>query len=123
MKYSALTRIDRSNVAQLEVAWSWQSGEEPVHAPSDLPALGQLGNAGPMVTAGGLVFLSGNNPWMYAIDAASGEILWEGDLGGLQGTANPMTYRGDDGRQYVVTGVSTAAGAAGGLIAFALPAG
>ena len=34
-----------------------------------------------------------------------------------------MTYRGGDGRQYVVIGVSTAAGADGGLIAFALPEG
>jgi len=89
----------------------------------DLPPLGQLGHAGPMVTAGGLIFLSGNNPELYAIDAASGEILWKGDLGGVVGTANPMTYRARDGRQYVVIGVSTAGGQDGGLVAFALPDG
>ena len=61
-------------------------------------------------------------PTFYAFDRETGEILWTGDLGGLQGTANPMTYR-SGGRQYVVVGVSTGAGADGGLVAFALPDG
>ena len=124
--YGTVTAIDMDSGERL---WQVVVGDQPrmrAHPALrdlDLPALGQLGNAGPVVTAGGLVFLSGNNPEMYAIDSASGEILWEGDLRGLQGTANPMTYRGGDGRQYVVIGVSTAAGADGGLTAFVLPEG
>ena len=124
--YGTLTAIDMDRGEHL---WQVVIGDQPrmrAHPALrdlDLPPLGQLGHAGPMVTAGGLIFLSGNNPELYAIDAASGEILWKGDLGGVVGTANPMTYRARDGRQYVVIGVSTAGGQDGGLVAFALPDG
>ena len=30
MKYSPLRQIDRESVGRLEVAWTWDSGEEPV---------------------------------------------------------------------------------------------
>ena len=120
--YGTVTAIDMDRGEHL---WQVVVGDQPLMrahpALLDLPPFGQLGNAGPMVTAGGLLFLSGNNPELYAIDTASGEIVWEGDLGGPQGTANPMTYRAGDGRQYIVIGVSAATGADGGLIAFALP--
>jgi quinoprotein glucose dehydrogenase len=87
-----------------------------------LPSLG-----GEIITAGGLVFIAGamGDPHFRAFDIDSGKVLWTADLPAA-GNATPMTYRGSDGRQYVVI-------AAGGhakfdakrsdaLVAFALPA-
>ena len=33
-KYSTLTQIDRHSVSRLEIAWTWDAGEEPVPGPS-----------------------------------------------------------------------------------------
>ena len=80
---------------------------------------------GTIVTKGGLVFVAATNDKRFrAFDKDSGEQLWEYRLP-ASGHATPMTYKGKDGRQYVVI-------AAGGgnkynknylakLIAFALP--
>jgi quinoprotein glucose dehydrogenase len=54
------------------------------------------------VTAGGLVFTAGMlEPAIYAFDAKTGERLWKGTLP-TSARATPMTYRGRDGRQFVV---------------------
>ena len=79
---------------------------------------------GPIVTAGGLVFIgAAMDNYLRAFDAKSGAELWRGRLP-AGGQATPMTYAWK-GRQYVVI-------AAGGhsmlnttrgdsVIAFALP--
>lgn len=54
-----------------------------------------------MVTAGGLVFVSGGDAVLYAYDASTGRELWRGELGGY-GYAVPMTNRTMQGRQFVV---------------------
>ena len=33
-KFSPLATIDRSNVAALEVAWTWETGERPLDGPA-----------------------------------------------------------------------------------------
>jgi quinoprotein glucose dehydrogenase len=86
-----------------------------------LPSLG-----GPIITAGGLVFVAGAmDNYLRAFDVETGAELWKGRLP-AGGQATPMTFRGpSSGRQFVVI-------AAGGhgklgtrlgdtLIAFALP--
>ena len=70
------------------------------------------------MTGGGLVFLTGGGNVLYAVDSSSGEELWSARLG-QQGYANPMTYRGPDGRQFVV--IATGRGSGTRLMAFALP--
>ncbi len=82
--------------------------------------LGVSGAPGPIVTAGGLVFLTGGGDVLYAFDSETGAELWSGDLG-QAGYANPMTYRASDGRQYVV--IATGRGAGTRLMAFARPSG
>lgn len=84
-----------------------------------------LANAGgPIVTAGGLVFLAATmDDRIRAFDLETGEVLWSAELP-LSGMATPMTYA-VDGRQYVVI----AAGGHGKMgmptgdyvVAFALP--
>ena len=88
---------------------------------------GTLSLGGPIVTAGGLVFIAGTlDPFLRAFDLETGKELWNAQLP-ASGHATPMTYRlSAQGKQYVVI-------AAGGhakiteeplndaLVAFALP--
>jgi len=90
----------------------------PLLSGLNLPPLGVAGSPGPIVTAGGLVFLTGGGAALYAVDKTNGMILWETDLGD-QGYSVPMTYRTSDGRQFVV--IATGAGDNAVLKAFALP--
>lgn len=63
--------------------------------------VGNSGSAGPTATAGGLVFVGATNDRRFrAFDAATGQQLWETQLR-ANANANPMTYRGRSGRQYV----------------------
>lgn len=83
--------------------------------PPERQLTGGSGSAGPTATAGGLVFIGATNDRRFrAFDARSGKELWFAQLDN-QVNANPMTYLGKDGRQYV------AAVAGDTLLAFALP--
>lgn len=81
-----------------EVKWTTPAGSfKPGVTPPGSPALG-----GPIVTAGGLVFMAGTlDPAIYAYDVETGKQLWLGELP-TSARATPMTFRGRDGRQYLV---------------------
>ena len=121
--YAVLTAIDLNageHVWQVTLGDSPWIRNHPLLQQVELPQLGiaiSVGLSGPLVTRGGLVFISGGSSALYAIDSLSGETLWKADLGG-GGYGNPMTYQTRSGRQYVViaTGEEDAA-----LMAFALP--
>jgi quinoprotein glucose dehydrogenase len=72
------------------------------------------------------VFVAGTlEPAIYAHDVRSGKLLWKGRLP-TSARATPMTYRGADGRQYVVIsagghGVPIGPPLGDHVIAFALP--
>jgi len=84
-----------------------------------LPAqLGAVGNAGVIVTRGGIVFAGGGDRALHAIDKRSGADLWTYSTGELRTTGTPMTYRAG-GRQYVVVAVG-GPGSGATLLAFAL---
>ena len=107
-----------------EIAWRVPFGqgspairEHPLLQGVELPErLGTPGNAGPLVTRGGLVFVGGGEPYLYAFDKATGSELWRGATPFVT-NANPMTYRARSGRQFVV--IATGAGADAALVAFA----
>jgi PQQ-dependent dehydrogenase (methanol/ethanol family) len=68
--------------------------------------------SGAMATAGGLVFYGTMDGWFKAVDAETGDLLWQFQTGsGIIG--QPTTYRGPDGHQYVaiLSGVGGWAGA------------
>jgi quinoprotein glucose dehydrogenase len=97
-----------------EIAW-----EVPLGLTEALPEGKQLtgnsGSAGPTVTAGGLVFVGATSDRRFrAFDSKTGKELWAARLD-AQVNANPMTYRGKSGKQYV------AVIATDSLVAFALP--
>ena len=59
------------------------------------------GFGGPIVTAGGLVFIGATSDrYFRAFDAATGKVLWQRQLDYAPLTI-PISYRGKDGRQYV----------------------
>ena len=109
-----------------EIAWKVPFGEgspelreHPLLHGVELPErLGTRGNSGPMATGGGLVFLGGGEPYLYAFDTATGGEIWRGATP-FKTQANPMTYRARSGRQFVV--IATGRGADATLVAFARP--
>ena len=83
-----------------EIAW-----QSIVGITEGLPAgkqnTGGGGSAGPIATAGGLVFIGATPDNRFrAIDSNNGKELWVVKLG-KNANANPMTYQGKDGKQYV----------------------
>jgi len=109
--WGRLTAIDASTG---DVAW-----QVPLGITEQLPAgkqrTGRPLVAGPIVTAGGLVFIGGTDDNRFrALDAKTGRELWVTKLD-RRGNANPMTYQGKDGKQYVAI-VATDA-----LVVYALP--
>jgi lanthanide-dependent methanol dehydrogenase len=68
--------------------------------------------SGALVTAGDVVFYGTMEGWFKAVDAKSGNMLWQFKAGsGIIG--QPISYRGPDGKQYVaiLSGVGGWAGA------------
>jgi quinoprotein glucose dehydrogenase len=97
-----------------EIAWESTLGLTEA-LPEGKQLTGGSGSAGPTVTAGGVVFVGATNDRrLRAFDARTGRELWAVELE-RSVNANPMTYRGRDGKQYV------AAIATDTLVAFALP--
>jgi quinoprotein glucose dehydrogenase len=94
----------------------------PISSPD---AWGSPGYGGPLVTAGGLIFVGATFDARFrAIDIDDGRVLWETTVP-APAIAVPMTYEAG-GRQYVVVAAGgTAYGddqLADALVAFALPA-
>jgi quinoprotein glucose dehydrogenase len=94
--------------------------------PPALQNTGRPGNGGTIATAGGVVFVAATDDGRFrAFDAKTGKEVWTFKLPAAA-QATPMTYRGADGRQYVVI-TSTGGGFFGNpvtddsVMAFALP--
>lgn len=114
--------LNAINLNTGEYAWRIPLGEYP-----DLAAknTGSENYGGPIVTAGGLVFIAATNydRKFRAFDKATGELLWQTTLP-MAGNATPITYE-IAGRQYVVIyatgGKSGKWGPSGGIyMAFSL---
>jgi quinoprotein glucose dehydrogenase len=95
-----------------EYAWQVPLGEYPELVARGLTNTGSENYGGPIVTAGGLVFIGATNAdrKFRAFDKSTGTLLWETVMPG-PGRATPATYE-VDGRQFVV--IATGAAEAGG---------
>ena len=107
-------------------AWKIPLGEYPQLAAKGLKNTGSENYGGPIVTAGGLVFIAATNfdRKFRAFDKATGKLLWESKLP-FSGNATPITYE-LNGTQYVVIyatgGKAGKRGPSGGVyVAYALP--
>ena len=105
------------------IKWKVPLGEYPELTARGIPITGTENYGGPVVTAGGLIFIgaSADNK-IRAFDKSNGEVVWEHDLP-YDGNSTPSTYIAD-GKQYVVIsagGAKTNRPKGGVLVAFALP--
>jgi membrane-bound PQQ-dependent dehydrogenase (glucose/quinate/shikimate family) len=125
--YGEISAIDLDS---RKIVWRKPLGEAdrmgPLGMKSHIPfAIGLPTVGGAMTTSGGLTFIASTpDKRIRAFNTETGELLWRADLP-ANGNANPMSYIGADGRQYLVI----AAGGSGALatneknilVAFALP--
>jgi quinoprotein glucose dehydrogenase len=85
------------------IVWQHRVGTIRDQAPLPLPfKLGVPMLGGPIVTAGGIAFLTGTmDDYIRAFDVEDGKLLWQDRLP-AGGQSTPMTYL-SNGKQYVVT--------------------
>jgi quinoprotein glucose dehydrogenase len=128
--------LNAINLSTGEYAWKVPLGEYPALAAKGMKDTGTENYGGPIVTAGGLIFIGATNfdNKFRAFDKDNGKLLWEAMLP-APGNGTPATYE-VNGRQFVV--VVASGGRPGGLapsngrggiaappasyVAFALPA-
>jgi len=108
-----------------EYAWKVPLGEYPELAAKGLKDTGSENYGGPVVTAGGLVFIAATNHdrKIRAFDKSTGALLWEYVLPS-SGNATPAVYE-SGGREFLVIaaggGKSPQGGPGGVYVAFAIP--
>ena len=109
-----------------EYVWKIPLGEYPTLVAQGIKNTGSQNYGGPIVTAGGLLFIAATNydKKFRAFDKSNGKLLWETTLP-FSGNATPATYS-VNGRQFIVIaagGGRDFKGKSGGVyVAFALPA-
>ncbi len=116
--------LNAINLDKGEIAWQIPFGEFPELAARGMRNTGTENYGGPLVTAGGVLFIGATNHdrKFHAYDKATGKLLWEDTLPAA-GNATPATYE-VNGRQYVVIaagGGKSGAPSGGSYVAFALP--
>ncbi len=101
--YGGIRAID---LATGDTLWDEPLGEARKNGPWGIPSylpipIGTPNNGGPVVTAGGLIFIAAaTDDLIRAIDIRTGRVVWEDTLP-AGGQATPMTYE-SRGRQYLV---------------------
>ena len=106
-----------------EIKWKVILGEYPELTARGIPPTGTENYGGPLVTAGGLIFIGATADETFRVfDKETGKVLFKAKLP-FSGNATPSTYM-VNGRQYVV--ISAGGGKSGrprggSLVAFALP--
>ncbi len=84
-----------------EYVWRIPLGEFPELKAKGIPQTGTENSGGPVVTAGGLIFIAATKDQKFrAFNKKNGELLWETDLP-VNSYATPSVYE-VDGKQYVV---------------------
>jgi quinoprotein glucose dehydrogenase len=122
--------LNAINLDTGKYVWKIPFGEYPELAAKGFRNTGTESYGGPLVTAGGLLFIgaSTRDRKFHAYDKSTGKLLWEAVMS-ASGCATPATYE-IDGRQFVVVAAGGGVGwgpRGGGLyvhssfVAFALP--
>jgi quinoprotein glucose dehydrogenase len=115
--------LNAINLNTGEYEWKIPFGEYPELAEKGIPTTGTENYGGPVVTAGGVIFIAATlDEKIRAFDKETGDLLWEYKLP-VAGYATPSVYS-VNGKQYVV--IACGGGKLGTrsgdyYIAFALP--
>ncbi len=88
-RYSSLDQINRSNVDELEVAWTFHTGDHQTDPPSTI-------ECSPIVVDG-TVYLTSPQLKLIAVDAATGEEIWRFDPGEGGVSRGVMYWERSDG--------------------------
>jgi len=126
-KYPAIAppwgTLNAINLNTGKMVWRIPLGNDPEFAQKDRPATGTENYGGPVVTAGGLIFIAATkDAKIRAFNKRNGKLVWEADLP-ASGFATPSIYA-IGGREYLVIAcgggkLGTKSGDA--YMAFALP--
>jgi quinoprotein glucose dehydrogenase len=93
--------LNAINLDKGEIAWQVPLGTYPALEKRGLPPTGTFNIGGPLVTAGGLVFIgAAMDERFHAFDKNTGKLLWEFQME-AGGYATPATYEAN-GRQFIV---------------------
>src|ERR1035437_7630176 len=95
IRHSTLTQINRSNVSQLTMAWSYDAQDGPGGVQTN------------PIIVGGVLYANTPKHRAIALDAATGQLLWKFDSGlDLRGPNRGLTYwaAGDDRRIFAAAG-------------------
>ena len=117
--------LNAINLNTGEYLWKIPFGEYPELASAGTRDTGTENYGGPVVTAGGLLFIGATNydKKFRAYDSSNGKLLWETTLP-FAGNATPATYS-VNGRQFIVIaaggGKDRKSPSGGVYVAFALP--
>src|SRR5215211_91491 len=107
-RYSPLDQITKENVKQLAPAWVFQCGSVGLHAGKSTYSF----EASPIVVDG-IMFVSGWDGWIWAIDAQTGKKVWDQTYGdvraGESATVAPLVVKdmvvvGSSGGEFGVRG-------------------
>jgi quinoprotein glucose dehydrogenase len=106
-----------------EYLWKVTLGEYPELSKQGIPPTGTENHGGPIVTAGGLLFIAATyDEKLRAFDIKTGKVVWEYKLP-AGGFATPVTYM-VNGKQYIAIaagGTRYGLKSGGSYVAFALP--
>jgi len=115
--------LNAINLSTGKIMWKVPLGEEKSLMDKGLPITGTQNFGGPVVTAGGLIFIAATkDEKIRAFDKRTGKELWEAKLP-FAGYATPSTYQ-VNGRQYLVVacgGGKLNSKSGDAYVAFALP--
>jgi quinoprotein glucose dehydrogenase len=115
--------LNAINLNTGKILWKIPLGEEAELMKKGYPITGTENYGGPVVTAGGLVFIAATkDEKIRAFDKRNGKLLWEAKLPSA-GFATPSIYQ-VNGRQYIVIacgGGKLGARSGDSYVAFALP--
>lgn len=113
--------LNALNLSTGEYEWQIPLGNDEKLQQIGGPITGLLGRSGPMVTAGGLVFISGaEDKKLWAFDKQTGKMVWETKLPAAN-NANVCSYN-LNGKQYIALSVGgTKEKPSGSIMAFKLP--
>lgn len=118
--WGTLTAVDLNTG---EHVWRIPLGEFRELTERGIPVTGTENYGGPIVTAGGVLFIAATKDGMFrAFDKRTGKLLWEAELPAA-GFATPATYQ-INGKQYVVVasgGTKLGTDKGDSYVAFSLP--